>query len=135
EVVVDDTAGLAWVVNLGCIELHPHPVRSGDLDHPDELRIDLDPIPGVQWDDVRRVAMEAKQLLEELGLRGWPKTSGSRGMHVNVRIEPPWTFSEVRRAALTVSRAIERRVPALASSKWWEEERHGVFPDYNQNAQ
>ncbi len=134
EVVVDDAAGLAWIVNLGCIELHPHPVRSGDLDHPDELRIDLDPIPGVGWDDVRRVALEVKALLEELGLRGWPKTSGSRGMHVNVRIEPRWTFTEVRRAAVALSRAVERRVPNLASSKWWKEERHGVFLDYNQNA-
>jgi DNA ligase D-like protein (predicted polymerase) len=134
EVVVDDAAGLAWIVNLGCIELHPHPVRSGDLDHPDELRIDLDPGPGVTWADVRRVAMEVKALLEEVGLQGWPKTSGSRGMHVNVRIEPRWTFGEVRRAALALSRAVERRAPALASSKWWKEERHGVFLDYNQNA-
>lgn len=134
EVVVDDAAGLAWIVNLGCIELHPHPVRSGDLDHPDELRIDLDPVPGVSWEDVRRVSLEVKQVLEEAGLRGWPKTSGSRGMHVNVRIEPRWTFLEVRRAALALARAVERRVPALASSKWWKEERHGVFLDYNQNA-
>jgi bifunctional non-homologous end joining protein LigD len=134
EIVVDDAAGLAWIVNLGCIELHPHPTRSGDLDHPDELRVDLDPGPGVGWDDVRRVAMEVKALLEEMGLRGWPKTSGSRGMHVNVRIEQRWTFSEVRRAAVALSREIERRVPALASSKWWKEERHGVFLDYNQNA-
>src|SRR5881396_1602580 len=111
EIVVDDAAGLAWVVNLGCIELHPHPVRSADLDHPDELRIDLDPVPGVAWDDVRRVAMEAKNLLEELGLRGWPKTSGSRGMHVNARIQQRWSFTEVRRAALAFSREIERRVP------------------------
>ena len=134
EVVVDDVAGLAWIVNLGCIELHPHPVRSGDLDHPDELRIDLDPGPGVGWDDVRRVALEVHGLIEELGLRGWPKTSGSRGMHVNVRIEPRWTFQEVRRAAVALSRAVERRAPALAPSKWWKEERHGVFLDYNQNA-
>jgi bifunctional non-homologous end joining protein LigD len=134
EVVVDDAAGLAWVVNLGCIELHPHPVRSGDLDHPDELRIDLDPIPGVQWADVRLVAMEVKVLLEELGLRGWPKTSGSRGLHINVRIQPNWSFTEVRRAALAISREIERRAPTLATSKWWKEERHGVFLDYNQNA-
>ena len=134
ELVVDDAAGLAWVVNLGCIELHPHAVRAGDLDHPDELRIDLDPGPGVEWDDVRRVAMEARALLEELGLLGWPKTSGSRGMHVNVRIDQRWTFTEVRRAALAFSREIERRVPALATSKWWKEERHGVFLDYNQNA-
>jgi DNA ligase D-like protein (predicted polymerase) len=134
EIVVDDAAGLAWIVNLGCIELHPHPVRSADLDHPDELRIDLDPGPGVAWDDVRRVAMEAKALLEELGLRGWPKTSGSRGMHINVRVHPRWTFTEVRRAALAFSREVERRAPSLATSKWWKEERRGVFLDYNQNA-
>jgi bifunctional non-homologous end joining protein LigD len=134
EIVVDDTSGLAWIVNLGCIELHPHPVRSGDLDHPDELRIDLDPIPGVSWDDVRRVALEVQGFLDEVGLRGWPKTSGSRGMHVNVRIEPRWTFTQVRRAAVALSRAVERRAPTLASSKWWKEERHGVFLDYNQNA-
>ena len=134
EVVVDNAAGLAWIVNLGCIELHPHPVRAGDLQHPDELRVDLDPVPGVEWDDVRLVALEVKALLEELGLRGWPKTSGSRGMHVNVRIQQRWTFVEVRRAALALSRAVERRVPKLATSKWWKEERHGVFLDYNQNA-
>jgi len=134
EVVVDDAAGLAWIVNLGCIELHPHAVRSADLDHPDELRVDLDPGPGVGWEDVRAVALEVKAFLEENGLVGWPKTSGSRGIHVNVRIEPRWTFTEVRRAALALSRAIERRVPTLATSKWWKEERHGVFLDYNQNA-
>jgi len=134
EVVVDDAAGLAWIVNLGCIELHPHPTRSGDLEHPDELRVDLDPVPGVSWDDVRRVSLEVKLLLDELGLRGWPKTSGSRGMHINVRIQQRWTFVEVRRAALALSRAVERRVPKLATSKWWKEERHGVFLDYNQNA-
>ncbi len=134
EVVVDDAAGLAWIVNLGCIELHPHPVRCGDLDHPDELRIDLDPGPGVSWPDVRRVSLEVRALLDELGLRSWPKTSGSRGMHVNVRIEPRWTFNQVRRAAVALSRAVERRAPTLASSKWWKEERHGVFLDYNQNA-
>src|SRR5947207_2915151 len=134
EVVVDDEAGLAWIVNLGCIELHPHPVRSADLDHPDELRIDLDPTPGVAWADIRRVALEVKALLAELKLTGWPKTSGSRGMHINVRIFPRWTFSEVRRAALALSREIERRAPSLATSKWWKEERHGVFLDYNQNA-
>ena len=134
EVVVDDAAGLAWVVNLGCIELHPHAVRANDLDHPDELRVDLDPNPGVSWDDVRKVALEVNALLGELGLRGWPKTSGSRGMHVNVRIQQRWTFSEVRRAAVALSREIERRVPQLATSKWWKEERHGVFLDYNQNA-
>jgi bifunctional non-homologous end joining protein LigD len=134
EIVIDDTAGLAWIANLGCIELHPHAVRSGDLEHPDELRVDLDPGPGVPWEDVRRVTLEVKSLLEEMGLRGWPKTSGSRGMHVNVRIEPRWTFIQVRRAALALSREIERRVPTLATSKWWKEERHGVFLDYNQNA-
>ena len=134
EVVVDDAAGLAWIVNLGCIELHPHPVRSRDLEHPDELRIDLDPGPGVSWADVRRVSMEVKSLLDETGLRGWTKTSGSRGMHVIVRIQPRWSFTEVRRAALALSREVERRLPALASSKWWKEERHGVFLDYNQNA-
>ncbi|HLW70594.1 MAG TPA: DNA polymerase domain-containing protein [Candidatus Binataceae bacterium] len=134
EIVVDDAAGLAWIVNLGCIELHPHPVRSGDLDHPDELRVDLDPVPGVSWADVRTVALEVKSLLDEMGLYGWPKTSGSRGMHINVRIYPRWTFAEVRRAALALSRAVERRAPSLATSKWWKEERHGVFLDYNQNA-
>src|SRR5205085_11580959 len=115
-------------------ELHPHAVRSANLEHPDELRVDLDPGPGVAWDDVRRVALEVKSLLEEVGLRGWPKTSGSRGMHVNVRIEPRWTFVEVRRAALALAREVERRAPTLATSKWWKEERHGVFLDYNQNA-
>jgi bifunctional non-homologous end joining protein LigD len=134
EVVVDDVAGLAWIVNLGCIELHPHAVRTNDLDHPDELRIDLDPGPGVEWEDVRRVAIEVKKLREEVGLRGWPKTSGSRGMHVNVRIHQRWSFTEVRRAALALSREIERRAPKIATSKWWKEERHGVFLDYNQNA-
>ena len=134
ELVVDDAAGLSWIVNLGCIELHPHPVRAGGLGHPDELRIDLDPVPGVAWSDVRRVALEVQAFLEEVGLRGWPKTSGSRGMHVNVRIEPSWTFAEVRRAAVALSRAVERRAPTLATSKWWKEERHGVFLDYNQNA-
>lgn len=134
EVVVDDAAGLAWIVNLGCIELHPHAVRTNDLDHPDELRIDLDPIPGVSWADVRRVAVEVKNLLEEMGLVGWAKTSGSRGMHVNARIHQRWSFTEVRRAALALSREIERRAPTIASSKWWKEERRGVFLDYNQNA-
>jgi bifunctional non-homologous end joining protein LigD len=134
EVVVDEAGGLAWIVNLGCIELHPHPIRASDVEHPDELRVDLDPGPGVPWTDVRQVALEVKSVLEENGLRGWPKTSGSRGMHVNVRIQPHWTFTEVRRAALALSRAVERRIPKLASSKWWKEERHGVFLDYNQNA-
>jgi bifunctional non-homologous end joining protein LigD len=134
EMVVDDAAGLAWIVNLGCIELHPHAVRAADLDHPDELRVDLDPGPGVVWDDVRRVALEVKALLEEVGLRGFAKTSGSRGIHVNARLTPRWSFTEVRRAALALSREIERRAPALATSRWWKEERHGVFLDYNQNA-
>ncbi len=134
EVVVDDAAGLAWVVNLGCIELHPHPVRATDLDHPDELRVDLDPGPGVEWSDVRKVALEVKALLEEMGLTGWPKTSGSRGIHVNARIAPKWNFDDVRRAALALSREIERRAPTIATSKWWKEERKGVFLDYNQNA-
>ena len=134
EIVVDNAAGLGWIVNLGCIELHPHPVRSTDLDHPDELRVDLDPGPGVSWADVRKVALEVRSLLEEMGLRGWPKTSGSRGMHINVRIQPRWTFQDVRRAALALSRAVERHAPSLATSKWWKEERHGVFLDYNQNA-
>ena len=134
EIVVDDAAGLAWIVNLGCIELHPHPVRASDLEHPDELRIDLDPVPGVPWSDVCRVALEVRTFLQEAGLQSWPKTSGSRGMHIYVRIEPRWTFTQVRRAAVALSRAIERRAPEIASSKWWKEERHGVFLDYNQNA-
>ncbi len=134
EVVVDNAAGLAWIVNLGCMELHPHPVRSADLDHPDQLRVDLDPNPGVQFADVRLVAMEVKQVLEEAGLTGFAKTSGSRGIHINAPIHPRWSFTEVRRAALALARNVERRVPALASSKWWKEERHGVFLDYNQNA-
>src|SRR3954467_2873577 len=134
EIVVDDAAGLAWIVNLGCIDLNPHPVRADDLDHPDELRVDLDPGPGVSFDDVRRVAMVVRDVLDDHDLRGWPKTSGSRGIHVNVRIERRWTFDQVRRAALAIAREVERRAPALATSKWWKEERHGVFLDYNQNA-
>jgi bifunctional non-homologous end joining protein LigD len=134
EVVVRDAAQLAWVVNLGCIDLNPHPVRADDLDHPDELRVDLDPVPGVDWDDVRRVALVTGEVLAEHGLIGWPKTSGSRGIHVNVRIERRWRFEEVRRAALALAREVERRAPQLATSKWWKEERHGVFLDYNQNA-
>ena len=134
ELVIDDAAGLAWIVNLGCIELHPHPVRASNLGHPDELRVDLDPVPGVPWSDVCRVAIQVQAFLQEAGLQSWPKTSGSRGMHIYVRIEPRWTFTEVRRAAVALSRAIERRAPEIASSKWWKEERHGVFLDYNQNA-
>src|SRR5213595_2151599 len=134
EIVVDNAAGLAWVVNLGCIELHPHAVRTTNLEHPDELRVDLDPGPGVGWDDVRRVTLLVRDVLDEHGLHGWPKTSGSRGMHVNVRIEPRWSFDQVRRAALALAREVERRAPEQATSKWWKEERHGVFLDYNQNA-
>jgi DNA ligase D-like protein (predicted polymerase) len=134
EIVVRDAAQLLWIVNLGCIDLNPHPVRADDLDHPDELRVDLDPGPGVSWDDVRRVTLLVHDVLEEYGLRGWPKTSGSRGMHVNVRIERRWSFDQVRRAALALAREVERRAPELATSKWWKEERHGVFIDYNQNA-
>ena len=134
EVVLRNAAQLLWVINLGCIDLNPHPVRADDLDHPDELRVDLDPGPGVSFDDVRSVTMIVRDVLEEHDLRGWPKTSGSRGMHVNVRIERRWTFDEVRRAALALAREVERRVPDIATSKWWKEERHGVFLDYNQNA-
>ncbi len=134
EIVVRDAAQLLWIVNLGCIDLNPHPVRADDLEHPDELRVDFDPGPGVRWDDVRRVALIVRDLLDEHGLRGWPKTSGSRGMHVNVRIERRWSFDQVRRAALALAREVERRAPALATSQWWKEERHGVFLDYNQNA-
>ncbi len=134
EVVIRDAAQLLWVINLGCIDLNPHPIRAGDLDHPDELRVDLDPGPGVSFADVRRVALVARDVLADHSLIGWPKTSGSRGMHINVRIERRWTFGEVRRAALALAREIERRVPELATSKWWKEERHGVFIDYNQNA-
>jgi DNA ligase D-like protein (predicted polymerase) len=134
EIVVRDAAQLAWVINLGCIDLNPHPVRAEDLDHPDELRVDLDPIPGVSWRQIRDVAMVTKEVLDDLGMRGWPKTSGSRGFHVYCRIESRWTFPEVRRAALALAREVERRAPELATSRWWKEERHGVFLDYNQNA-
>ncbi len=133
ELTADDAAHLVWAVNLGVIDFNPWPARREDLDHPDELRVDLDPTPEASWDDVRRVAMVVKQVLEEHELRGFPKTSGSRGIHVNVRIEPRWDFTEVRRAALALAREVERR-SALATSKWWKEERHGVFVDYNQNA-
>ena len=134
EIVVRNSAQLLWIINLGCIDLNPHPVRADDLDHPDELRVDLDPGPGVKWDDVRRVAMIVRDVLDECGLRGWPKTSGSRGMHVNVRLKRRWSFEQVRGAALALAREVERRAPKLATSKWWKEERHGVFIDYNQNA-
>ena len=134
EVVVRDAAGLAWVANLGCIDLNPHPVRADDLDHPDELRVDLDPVPGVDWAQIIRVALVAREVLADFGLAGWPKTSGSRGMHIYARIEPRWTFAEVRRAAVALAREVERRAPQDATSRWWKEERHGVFVDYNQNA-
>ena len=134
EVVPRDAAALAWMANLACLELHPHPVRAEDLDHPDELRVDLDPVPGISWQQIREVARVVQSTLSDFRLVGWPKTSGSRGMHVYVRIERRWTFTEVRRAALALAREVERRAPALATSKWWKEERHGVFLDYNQNA-
>ena len=134
EVVPRDAAALAWLANLACLELHPHPVRAEDLDHPDELRLDLDPTPGVPWSQVLEVAALVHEVLEEHGLLGWPKTSGRRGVHVIVRIEPRWGFGEVRRAALAFAREVERRAPRVATSKWWKEERHGVFIDYNQNA-
>ena len=134
EVVPRDAAALAWLANLACLELHPHPVRAEDLDHPDELRVDLDPVPGVKWPQVRQVAHVADATLRDFGLTGWPKTSGNRGMHLVVRIAPRWTFDQVRRAALALAREVERRAPKLATSKWWKEERHGVFVDYNQNA-
>ena len=134
EVVPRDAATLAWMANLGCLELHPHPVRTDDLDHPDELRVDLDPVPGVEWPQIVAVAGVVRETLRDLGLVGWPKTSGSRGVHVNVRLERRWTFPEVRRAALALAREVERRAPRIATSRWWKEERHGVFLDYNQNA-
>jgi bifunctional non-homologous end joining protein LigD len=134
EIVVTDAGQLAWIVNLGCIDLNPHPVRAADLDHPDELRVDLDPMPGISWAQILEVAAATREVLTEYGLTGWPKTSGSKGFHVYARIERRWTFPEVRRAAVAVAREVERREPHLATSKWWKEERHGVFIDYNQNA-
>lgn len=134
EVVPRNAAALAWMANLGCLELHPHPVRADDLDHPDELRVDLDPVPGVEWPQIREVAQLAREVLREHGLTGWPKTSGSRGLHVLVRIERRWTFDQVRRSALALAREVERRAPGLATAAWWKEERQGVFVDYNQNA-
>src|SRR5829696_5097741 len=134
EIVPRDAAALAWMANMACLELHPHPVRAEDLDHPDELRIDLDPVPGVPWQQVLDVAGTVHATLNDFNLVGWPKTSGSRGMHVIVRIEQRWDFDEVRRAAVALAREVERRAPTIASSKWWKEERHGVFVDYNQNA-
>src|SRR5437588_733006 len=134
EIVVRDAAQLAWIINLGCIDLNPHPVRATDLEHPDELRVDLDPVPGVPWSQIREVAMVTRDVLKDFGLTGWPKTSGSRGFHVYCRIEPRWSFPEVRRAAVALAREVERRAPEIATSRWWKEERHGVFVDYNQNA-
>jgi DNA ligase D-like protein (predicted polymerase) len=134
EVVPRDASAFVWMANLACLELHPHPVRADDLDHPDELRVDLDPVPGVEWSQIRDVAGVVRATLADFGLVGWPKTSGSRGMHVYVRIQQRWGFDEVRRAALALAREVERRAPQLATSKWWKEERHGVFVDYNQNA-
>ncbi|HEY2314476.1 MAG TPA: DNA primase small subunit domain-containing protein [Streptosporangiaceae bacterium] len=134
EIVVSDAAGLAWVANLGCIDLNPHPIRGDDLDHPDELRVDLDPVPGIEWSQIIDVALVAREVLSDVGLTGWPKTSGSRGMHVYARIEPRWSFPQVRAAAVALAREIERRAPMQATSRWWKEERHGVFVDYNQNA-
>src|SRR5580698_10912380 len=134
EVVLRDAAGLAWVANLGCIDLNPHPVLATDLDHPDELRVDLDPVPGIEWPQIVSVALVAREVLSDFGLTGWPKTSGSRGIHVYARIEPRWTFTQVRSAAVALAREIERRAPGEATARWWKEERHGVFVDYNQNA-
>ena len=134
EIVIRDAAQLAWIINLGCIDLNPHPVRAIDLDHPDELRVDLDPVPGVPWTQIRQVAMVTRDVLKDFGLTGWPKTSGSRGFHIYARIEPRWSFPEVRRAAVALAREVERRAPEIATSRWWKEERHGVFLDYNQNA-
>jgi len=134
EIVIEDAAQLAWIINLGCVDLNPHPLRADDLAHPDELRIDLDPVPGVEWSDIREVALVTREVLNDHGLVGWPKTSGSRGIHINVRIERKWGFGDVRRAALAIAREVESRAPTIATSKWWKEERHGVFLDYNQNA-
>jgi bifunctional non-homologous end joining protein LigD len=134
EIVPREPAALVWMANLGCIDLNPHPVRAGDLDHPDELRIDLDPIPGVEWPQLVQVAAVVREVLADLNLVGWPKTSGSRGIHVNIRIRPEWSFTQVRRSALAIAREVERRAPEIATSRWWKEERRGVFLDYNQNA-
>src|SRR5207249_6844498 len=134
EVVPRDAAALAWLANLACLELHPHPVRAEDLDHPDELRVDLDPVPGVKWPQVRKVGLLVHEVLKDFKLAGYPKTSGKRGVHIYIRVKPLWTYDEVRRCALALAREVERRAPKLATSKWWKEERHGVFVDYNQNA-
>jgi len=134
EIVVNDAAQLAWVVNLGCVELHPHAVRKEDMERPDELRIDLDPVPGVPWAQILEVAKVARAVLDDVRLVGWPKTSGSRGAHIWVRIEPRWPFATVRRVAQALAREVARRAPSIATARWWKEERHGVFVDYNQNA-
>jgi DNA ligase D-like protein (predicted polymerase) len=134
EAVVHNAAGLVWAINLGCIDLNPHPVRSDDLEHPDELRVDLDPMPGVSWRQIVDVALVARDVLADYGLTGWPKTSGSRGFHIYARIERRWPFKQVRLAAETVAREVERRAPDIATSRWWKEERQGVFVDFNQNA-
>src|SRR4051794_28487886 len=134
EAVIHDAAGLAWAVNLGCVDLNPHPVQAGDLEHPDELRVDLDPMPGVDWQQIVDTALVARQVLEDHGLTAWPKTSGSRGFHIYARIAPNWPYKQVRLAAETVAREVERRAPELATSRWWKEERQGVFVDFNQNA-
>src|SRR5947209_5359933 len=134
EAVIHDAAGLAWAVNLGCVDLNPHPVLADDLEHPDELRVDLDPMPGVTWRHIIEVAQVAREVLEDHGLTAWPKTSGSRGFHIYARITPNWSFRQVRLAAQTVAREVERRAPEVATSRWWKEEREGVFVDFNQNA-
>jgi DNA ligase D-like protein (predicted polymerase) len=134
EAVLHDAAGLIWAVNLGCVDLNPHPVRADDLEHPDELRVDLDPMPGVDWRQIIHVALVARDVLEDHGLTAWPKTSGSRGFHIYARIERQWPFKFVRLAAQTVAREVERRAPESATARWWKEEREGVFVDFNQNA-
>lgn len=134
EAVIGDAAGLVWAVNLGCVDLNPHPVKADDLDHPDELRVDLDPMPGVEWPQIIDAALVARDVLTDYGLTAWPKTSGSRGFHIYARIEPRWPFPKVRLAAETIAREVERRAPDLATSRWWKEEREGVFVDFNQNA-
>ena len=134
EAVLRDAAGLVWAINLGCVDLNPHPVQAEDLDHPDELRVDLDPMPGVEWNQIVDVALVARDVLEDHGLTAWPKTSGSRGIHIYARIHPQWPYKLLRLAAESVAREVERRAPDLATSRWWKEERQGVFVDFNQNA-
>src|SRR6478735_6138796 len=134
EAVIRDAGGLVWAANIGCVDLNPHPVRADDLAHPDELRVDLDPMPGVDWRQIVEVALVARGVLEDYGLTAWPKTSGSRGFHIYARIERRWPFKQVRLAAQTIAREVERRAPEQATSRWWKEEREGVFVDFNQNA-